>query len=235
MAFLSSKTLKKRIPNDEIIIPYKEERIKYAAYELSMGREAYVTTDEKKKKYEDDDQVVIHPGQFALLITEETIKVPTNLIAFISIKFAKKSEGLINVSGFHVDPGFEGKLKFSVYNAGAQNVILEVGVPTFQIWFSKTTERVEKYDGSHNGQNSISADDVRKVQGKLASPNELKNRIDKLEDTFKTLKALAQAILVALIIVFVRGCSSDHYDLTPQDNSNQEKITAPLKTDQDSL
>jgi len=72
-------------------------------------------------------QIAIPPGQLALLITEEEVAIPTNRIGFISIKFTAKMRGLINVSGFHVDPGFKGKLKFSVLTqvVGTQSLILE--------------------------------------------------------------------------------------------------------------
>ena len=58
------------------------------------------------------------PGQFAFLLTDEIVEVPDSAMALISIKAKIKWRGLINVSGFHVDPGFKGRLIFSVYNAG---------------------------------------------------------------------------------------------------------------------
>ena len=70
-------------------------------------------------------QLVIPPGQFGLLITEEVVQVPMDAIAFISIKAGIKFRGLVNVSGFHADPGFSGKLKFAVYNAGSQRLVLD--------------------------------------------------------------------------------------------------------------
>ena len=41
----------------------------------------------------------------ALLITEEQVNVSLYAMAFISMKAGKKLGGLINISGFHVDPG----------------------------------------------------------------------------------------------------------------------------------
>ena len=51
---------------------------------------------------------MIPPGQFAFLLTAETVTMPDNAIAFISIKARLKFNGLINISGFHVDPGYRG-------------------------------------------------------------------------------------------------------------------------------
>jgi dCTP deaminase len=174
--------------------------------------------------------VVIKPGQFAVLITEENIKVPIDLMAFISIKFSIKFEGLINVSGFHVDPGFEGKLKFSVYNAGSQNVVISSGRPAFQIWFSKidSTDQTNKYEGVHNGQTIISDKDVMRIQGEIASPNALKRRIDKIEDQFKTLKNIGTSILVALLILiigfFITGSTTDKISIEDGQIDNLESL-----------
>jgi dCTP deaminase len=54
------------------------------------------------------------------------------------------------VSGFHVDPGFRGRLKFSVYNAGSESIILGVGERLFPIWFYELPEENEdEYVGRH--------------------------------------------------------------------------------------
>ena len=51
-------------------------------------------------------------------MTKESIEVPLDALGLISIRSKYKLKGLINVSGFHVDPGFRGSLVFAVYNAG---------------------------------------------------------------------------------------------------------------------
>ncbi|WEV50113.1 hypothetical protein OZX61_12000 (plasmid) [Acinetobacter sp. ESL0695] len=64
------------------------------------------------------------------------MKVPNNALAFISFKAKYKYKGLINVSGFHVDPGWYGKLTFSIYNAGPSDIALEKGDPFALIWYA---------------------------------------------------------------------------------------------------
>jgi dCTP deaminase len=102
----------------------KEDRIQGSSLELSLGEEAFISSKQKLKRLNSKDNFIkIAPGDFALLITEEWVKIPINCMGFISIKARHKLSGLINVSGFHVDPGFEGRLKFSLYNAGTADVI----------------------------------------------------------------------------------------------------------------
>jgi dCTP deaminase len=142
MTFWSSQTLKTHLPS--LISPFNEQHIQSSAYELTLGGEVYISplpdtpSKDRKKVFfsSDKDTVSIPPGQFAFLITQESITVPKDIIAFISMKFTTKARGLINVSGFHVDPGYEGKLIFAVYNAGPLNFQVQCGERLFSIWFA---------------------------------------------------------------------------------------------------
>lgn len=71
------------------------------------------------------------PGQFAFILAEETVRVPPSAMAFISMRATFKMKGLVNVSGFHVDPGWNGPLIFAVHNAGPGPVHLQRGLPLF--------------------------------------------------------------------------------------------------------
>ena len=150
MAFWSSETLRKRLGPGLIIDPYDRDpkRTECGVYELALGEEVFVTSQESKKKQtlKKGEQLIIPPGQFGVLTTEERVSVPRDSLALISMKFGIKSRGLINVSGFHVDPGFSGQLKFSVYNAGRENVVLQCGQRTFLIWFCKFDEDIKAGD-----------------------------------------------------------------------------------------
>ena len=121
MPFWSSQTLKARIPTDQLVVPYEHNRVVHAAYEMRVGPEAFVTSGTSETtELAEGSKIVIPPGQFGLLVTQETVRIPANVIAFISIRAGIKFRGLINVSGFHVDPGYRGQLRFAVYNAGSQ-------------------------------------------------------------------------------------------------------------------
>ena len=95
---------------------------------LRLGEQVFVTPvaegwkipDREIRQLEIGQTVDIPPGQFAYLLTHETITLPSNAIGLISMKLEAKMLGLVNVSGFHVDPGYSGKLIFAVWNAGPQ-------------------------------------------------------------------------------------------------------------------
>lgn len=214
MAFWSSEKLKQRVWDGKLITPFDPNRIKHAAYELSVGPERYVTSDPAgtKQQLKTNEQVFIPPGQVGLLLTDEEIEIPNNAIGFISIKASIKFRGLVNVSGFHVDPGFKGRLKFSVYNAGSQNVILSRNQRAFLIWFSDLDrETKDLYDGDHNGQMDITALDVMLLQGEIPSPQQLKKEIQDLQNSLSNVKstltffvAIAGSLIVGLILAALR-------------------------------
>lgn len=184
MAFLGTDDLKHNLPSI-IVEHYEVNNIENVCYNLRLGNEVYVTNSANKKKEildEKNSQVVIEPGQFALLITMETVQIPNTLIGFISLRFSQKRKGLVNVSGFHVDPGFHGKIVFSVYNAGPATIHLDRGKKYFSLWLSELTQKSENYKGQFQDQTSISDQYIDSLGGTLASPNVLLKKAEELDD-----------------------------------------------------
>ena len=188
MAYLGTEKLKELILSEKVIEPMPDlNRISGGAFELSLGNEIFRTDSKDKKKEfltQEKEQVTINPGQFALLLTTETVKIPIHKIAFISIKAGIKLKGLINVSGFHVDPGFKGKLVFSVYNAGSSPISILKGEPCFLIWFADlqlSQNEMSSYaneNHEHKNQDTIPPRYIDALlSGELASPSTLSEKI----------------------------------------------------------
>lgn len=185
--------------NKKILVPYHPDTaIDCASLVLTIGSEVYITpnseADSKVKKILniEEPQFIIPKGQFALLITEEEIHVPYQNIAFISFKAKYKYKGLINVSGFHVDPGWRGKLTFSVYNAGPSDVVLEKGNPFALIWYADLDQEGitngdyanNKYVKKDKPITSISSDKITDMTGDIFSPFKLKKDIEDLKEKY---------------------------------------------------
>ena len=136
------------LSSEERVRPFYKERIDGASYHLAIGKEIYVsptteTTDPSVKSIttlKEGEAFTIPPGQFAFVLTREIVAVGLNEIAFISIRAKTKYRGLVNVSGFHVDPGFEGQLTFAVFNAGPATVHLREGQQIFLIWYADLSD-----------------------------------------------------------------------------------------------
>lgn len=206
MSFWSSQSLRERLPS--LIRPFNQNRIESSSYQLSLGGEVYISplpdtpSKERRKEFLKEGSIVpIPPGQFAFLITLEEISVPPNAIAFISIKFGAKAKGLINVSGFHVDPGYEGRLIFAVYNAGPLNFQVGYGEKLFSIWFAD----LDKEDDSprkKQGFNSITTDVINGPDLVSSLPYLVKriNETEKKLERYSTVQAILWGFVAAIIL-----------------------------------
>lgn len=251
MSFLGTEKLKQLILNENVIAPHDLQKVDCGAYQLSLGDEVFSTDSTSRKKQvltQPKEQITINPGQFALLLTLETVRIPKNKIAFISIKASIKLKGLVNVSGFHVDPGFKGKLVFSVYNAGSSPVSLIRGEECFLIWFSDLQllegedSGYDKGSHEHKNQDSIPVKYIDAlIAGELASPNVLLKKIDanktavdneillvKKDQTLDSyLIKTALGIVIALILKF----SFDWYTYEKGYNTGEKSKERQIKED----
>lgn len=210
MSFWSSQTLKSRLPH--LIEPFDNNRIESAAYELCLGEEVYISPlpdtpqrDRKKIFLKERETVSIPPGQFAFLITLEKISVPENAIAFISIKFGAKAKGLINVSGFHVDPGYKGRLIFAVYNAGPLNFQVQYGERLFSMWFADL-DNADELVRKKNGFDSILPSIINGSDSVSSLPSLVK-RLDDMEkkvESYSTKQTVIWAIILLVAGAFLK-------------------------------
>lgn len=186
MSFWSGEKLKERL--SELVDPPDPDHIDCAAYTLSVGPEYYVsptdqTPDAKSRSLlllQQGQAFAIPPGQFAYLHTEEIVKIPADAIAFISIRARVKWKGLVNVSGFHVDPGFQGRLTFAVFNAGPSPIHLRRGERCLLIWYADL-DRKSAFVKSKPPATHIDLLFVNSISGELHSLDGLAERIRKTE------------------------------------------------------
>jgi len=211
MAFWNTNRIKQECVAQGIITPYREERAIRCAYELGVGSEAFITSKfESTTHLPVGHKVIIPPGQFGLLTTSETVYVPSSSIAFISIRARVKFQGLVNVSGFHVDPGFRGKLKFAVYNAGSKEIVVDQDDRVFMIWFADLDAvSPDPYPVQQIVASVISAEDVSRIQGTVASPAQLQKNIEELRTelekkihTVEQSSNLNRTLLILLLGIF---------------------------------
>jgi dCTP deaminase len=201
MAFWSSQTLKGQLAN--LVNPADETAIDCNAIQLKIGPEIYVTPELEdvnkttKRLLAPSEPFQIPPGQFAFLLTEEIVTVPPTTMALISMKATFKMKGLVNVSGFHVDPGWVGRLVFAVFNAGPAPIHLQRGLALFLIWYADLDEESEKRKTTP-GSMTISPAIINNLTGGTDSlyalDERLRKAIDKLESEDKDLSNRIHAL-----------------------------------------
>ena len=206
MSFWSGETLRKRLPSIIRKPHYSEDRIDCNAYTMRLGEEIYVSPSRKKAvggakvKLEPGTGRSIPPGQFAFLLTEEYVEIPRDAMAFISMRSTLKFQGLVNVSGFHVDPGYRGHLLFAVFNASANYIHLHRGDSCFLMWFADLDETsTPSWAKTLEGFVDIPSRIINPLgSGKIESLAGLSERIDKNE---RDLKVIWRVVLVSASVV----------------------------------
>tara|TARA_R110002072_G_scaffold86774_2_gene195749 strand:+ start:17666 stop:18433 length:768 start_codon:yes stop_codon:yes gene_type:complete len=212
-----------------IIEPFdpREGRRERASYNMSVGEEIYITptsADDNKSRelLKDRESRAIPPGQFALMHSEEKVWIPDDTIAFITLRSkATKFRGLVNVSGFYVEPGYRGTLVFAVFNAGPGPIHVSRGDKWFEIFFADLSGKVEKgrekstFNGIPTELITPLSDSFHSLPGldkKIGDTrDELDERLLKVERDHSILRWSQGLILGALITLGIRACG----DITP--------------------
>jgi len=237
--FWSGETLKARL--EGLIDPFVPERVDCAAYTLSIGPEVYVSPNDQAadpttvtvRKLNEGAGFTIPPGQFAFLITEEIVSVPADALAFISIRAKTKFRGLVNVSGFHVDP---------VFNAGPVPIHLKRGQAIFLIWYaSLDCETAFKKDGPvHRG---LDPELITAVAGELQSFAGLSKKIkdvdkslgdrvhavEKEQTYYRVIGAVALAIVIALAVSWLKESLPSRVTSVPATQTAPAPSLGPIR------
>lgn len=129
-----------------VITPFQASKLKGASYDLCLGREALVSNKDRKiiLGAESGGSLTLEAGDFALVLTKESVKFPLNMAAVIGMRSTLARMGLILLHGMQVDPGFEGHLRFGLYNASPRKVTLDYEDDICMIEFHKLSGKASK-------------------------------------------------------------------------------------------
>src|SRR5690606_20322911 len=108
--------------------------------------------------------------------------------------------GLINVSGFHVDPGYEGRFIFSAYNAGLTEIPVKRGEPLATIWFASLDQETEGYY-KKSGLTDIPSKTIAGITGEIFSPMAMKERLENIETKVENQKNIIFGMVLVAIAV----------------------------------
>jgi dCTP deaminase len=250
MGFWSGTRLLNEGAAKAIVLPFDPQKIDCSAYTLTLGEEVYITpsygddlrqsikqtlatptveTLAGQTRTKGGGQVVIPAGQFAFLLTEEIVSIPPDAMGFISLKSAAKFRGLINVSGFHVDPGFHGRLIYSVFNAGPAAIQLARGDLLFLLWITDLSGPCDdpRFRKNVPGYTEIPSSLIADVSRENHSLQALSGQINAIAEQFRIIKGVAVGIAtmlaLAIAIVALKPVFSDD-----DDAANPQPVTIVL-------
>lgn len=206
MSFWANQRWIREAVNFEVVSGFNENhgtKLKDGCYKLAVGDEIILSASDSTegsayRRLTGDEEIRLRPGQFAYLITAESIRVPFTVLGFINVATKFKLEGIVNISGFHVDPGYCGKLIFTVFNASPSDIVLHRGLDLFRLWLCDM-------DGAGGDSNTrfdhLPKDLAKGMKGSYSSAFALAERISYVEKTVESLRI--SRLQVGLGIIFI--------------------------------
>jgi len=161
---LSDKTIKAMLDSGDLVCePIDDKAIQPASIDCRLGDHFLVLEDNQMDiitldgdiKYREinNDSITIPPHSFLLATTQEYIKIPDNLTAFVEGRSSIGRIGLFIQNAGWVDPGFEGRITLELYNASSLPIKLQAGKRICQLVFCQMDEKADNpYRGKYQGQ-----------------------------------------------------------------------------------
>ncbi len=161
---LSDRSIKELIKRGRLVIePYKEENVQASSIDLTLGGEVLYYRSEcidlksehipVEKINIPEEGILIPSKAFLLATTEEYIKLPENITAFVEGRSSLGRLGLFIENAGWVDAGFEGQITLELYNANNCPIRIYKGIRICQIVLARLDKRAEKpYRGKYQGQ-----------------------------------------------------------------------------------
>jgi dCTP deaminase len=159
-----------------MIRPYNSDRVQPASYDCGLDNEFIVFDSHshiqtaidllevedhgaRKTMADSEGRFVLHPGQFVLASTQETVKIPDSMVARIEGKSSIGRLGImVHVTAGYIDPGFCGQITLEMTNLRNLPIILRVGKPICQLSFHLMESPPTKpYEGRYQNAKGVEA------------------------------------------------------------------------------
>lgn len=101
-------------------------------------------------QFEKDKDIILKPGEYYLVKTIEKVNLPFDIAGIFRPRSTLQRSGLILATAT-ASPGYSGELTFGLYNAGKNEVKIELGARFVHILFFRTGENISSYRGQWQG------------------------------------------------------------------------------------
>jgi len=122
---LVDEEIKKAVKDGEMeLSDFSEKCLQPASYDMRVGEEGFTLSAGRVISIQNEGVLEIQPGDFALVMTHEKLRLPTNMLGRFGLRSEYARTGLLATAGPQVDPGFEGKLVIGIVNFSSQSIKL---------------------------------------------------------------------------------------------------------------
>jgi dCTP deaminase len=135
---------------------FEQDNVQQACYELRAGRVFYEPDKgNRRQTVAEGADLLIKPKQLVVIITMESLDLPTDMLGRVLLKGRMFSLGLMPVNTY-ADPGFSGKLGIVLFNASNNYLRIRPGEAIAKIEFCRLARPVARPDrGQHGYQSEI--------------------------------------------------------------------------------
>lgn len=158
---LSDATLREHLGSGYIHLdPYEPELVQPASVDVRLGTEfrvmrnsriTHIDPFEEQPKLMDTvsvkigDPFVLHPGEFALGHTAETVGCPHDIVGVVNGKSSLGRLGIqVHATAGFIDPGFRGTVVLELSNVANLPIILRPGMKIAQLVFQRLDRPAER-------------------------------------------------------------------------------------------
>jgi dCTP deaminase len=114
--------------------------------------EEQTNTYTSKITIENDEIFVLHPGDFVLGTTKETVEIPAGLVAEVNGRSSLGRLGvLVHATAGVVDPGYCGEITLELSNIGRAPIALTPGMRICQILITELRTEADRPYGEERG------------------------------------------------------------------------------------
>lgn len=187
---------KKEIQNTNGLIEMRDDNNLHAiSYDLKIEK-IILPDDEDSER----SSYALNPGETVFVSSKENIKLPNDMIGFVSLRNGCIRQGL-SLDAPIYQPGHYTKVFVRITNVSNKRISLLAGQSIAQIFFSKIGSEAEPYTGKYTGQ--FSYENVGKF-GKETLPEveEIKEKAASIKDTEKHIYANVITLMTIFIGIF---------------------------------
>lgn len=233
---LSKEDIKKYCTDQSLVCPYDEKNVQTCSYDLTFGGEYYFYREKDGNRVNivrlrQGEKLYIPADAICYILTEETVQIPNNLTASISLSFGLIKKGVMLAAQPPYDPGYKGKTVALLHNLSDEEVEISVGEHILNIVFSTLSSPVsdvDLYQGKYQGLNSLNEYCTKVKKGAIFV---LKQDLEKQKKNFNnfltTLLTIITVIIAVLTILFTFLTISDLFQSSAQKGSveDQEELS----------
>lgn len=195
------------------IDPFESKNLEPASYDIRAGRILIARRGIVNLR---NEPVVLRHGDWAELESLEALELPLNIAATVGVRTSLTRRGLDWFGGPQIDPGYQGRIYISVFNASSTPIDITYGMTYATLVFYRLARNSSRtYSGQYQKQMTFPEEDVERMlkmeaytlSDVIQSVGLLEQTVNKLTRTSEQMaidigwvKKLLFAILIALIV-----------------------------------